>query len=219
MKNHLTFTHMIHETAIIHPSVIVDSNVTIGANTRIGALSVIHSGVEIGENVIIGEHCNIGASGEHKAFYPNEGHGVKIGDHTIITGHVTIDSGTQQVTEIGQKCFIMKHAHVGHDAILEEVVTLSCGAKIGGHTVIMKHVNIGLNAVIHQKTVIGSYVMIGMGGVVPRKLCVYPFGKWVGNPAKHIGDNETQIIKDLSIVESIHEYNRFNELFELTRTW
>jgi UDP-N-acetylglucosamine acyltransferase len=204
---------MIHHSAIISDKAIIGNNVTIGAYT------VIHDNVTIKDNTYIGEHCNIGSPAEYRSTYPQKAKGVFIGANTTITGHVTIDAGVFETTSIGSNCFLMKHSHVGHDAILQEGVTLSCGAKIGGHTVIMKRANIGLNAVIHQKTVVGSYCMIGMGAVVTRKLCVSPFGKWVGNPAKQIGDNEHPSIKELSIVESIHEHNNFISLFDLSRTW
>jgi len=180
---------------------------------------VIHEGVKIGDNVYIGEHCNIGSPAEFRTLYPENFKGVVIGDGTRLTGHVTIDDGIYQPTYIGLDCFLMKHSHVGHDAHVSDGVTLSCGVKIGGHTIIMKKANIGLNAVIHQKTVIGSYCMIGMGAVVPRKLCIHPFSKWAGNPARHLGENEHPDIKELGIVESIHEHNNFISLFEESRKW
>jgi UDP-N-acetylglucosamine acyltransferase len=68
-------------------------------------------------------------------------------------------------------------------------VTISCGAKIGGHTKIGNGCNIGLNAVIHQKQVIAPGCMIGMGAVVTRKLYTTHATKYAGNPAKEIGKN------------------------------
>jgi acyl-[acyl carrier protein]--UDP-N-acetylglucosamine O-acyltransferase len=31
---------------------------------------------------------------------------------------VTIDAGTKDITTIGNNCFIMKHAHIGHDCMI-----------------------------------------------------------------------------------------------------
>jgi UDP-N-acetylglucosamine acyltransferase len=84
----------------------------------------------------------------------------------------------------------MKHSHVGHDAVLHDNVTLSCGAKVGGHTIIGKYCNIGLNAVIHQKHEIAKGCMIGMGSVVPLKVKTTPFFIYAGNPAKLIKTND-----------------------------
>jgi UDP-N-acetylglucosamine acyltransferase len=123
-------------------------------------------------------------------FRGNEVQGrVMIGDNNTITGLVSIDSGTSGYTIMTNGCYVMKHAHVGHDAVVEMGVTISCGAKIGGHAVINAFANIGLNAVIHQKQVIAQAVMIGMGAVVTKTLETEPFSIYVGNPAKYFGEN------------------------------
>lgn len=150
--------------------------------------AIIGPNVEIGENVYIGPYCVIGMPAEHRQFWPQSGK-VIIGSNSILTGLVTVDAGTEGVTVIGEGCFIMKHAHVGHDAVIGKGVTISCGAKIGGHVEVGDGANIGLNAVIHQRQVIGKGAMIGMGSVVTRKLAVWDYSKYAGNPARYIGEN------------------------------
>ena len=86
----------------------------------------------------------------------------------------------------------MKHSHVGHDAIIGENVTISCGAKIGGHSVIGKHCNIGLGAVIHQKVTIPEGCMIGANAFIGKKTELNPHRKYAGVPAKDIGENIRQ---------------------------
>jgi UDP-N-acetylglucosamine acyltransferase len=83
----------------------------------------------------------------------------------------------------------MKHSHVGHDAELKDGVTLSCGAKIGGHSIIGENTNIGLNAVIHQKVEVPEGCMIGASGFVGKKSVLKPFTKYAGVPVKEIGSN------------------------------
>lgn len=149
----------------------------------------IHPHVKIGKGNKIGPFCMIGGPAEYK------GHEVQgdvvIGDNNVITGLVTIDSGsgTGEWTIIGDGCYILKHAHVGHDAQINNGATISCGAKIGGHARIGWGANIGLNAVIHQKQNIAEGVMIGMGAVVTKKLIIEPYKTYAGNPAKLIGEN------------------------------
>jgi UDP-N-acetylglucosamine acyltransferase len=155
----------IHETAIIYPNVIIE------------------------DNVYIGPYCIIGAPPEWKG-REKDSTGVYIAEGTRITGLVTIDSGANGVTFIGRDCYIMKGAHVGHDAILKNGVTLSCGAKVGGHAVIGEYTNIGLNATIHQKLNIPSGCMIGMGAVVTKKTELKENCKYAGVPAKFIGSND-----------------------------
>jgi UDP-N-acetylglucosamine acyltransferase len=150
--------------------------------------AVIGENVTIQEDVYIGPFCIIGFPAEWKGMEDKDC-GVIIRKGTRITGHVTIDSGATRRTEIGEGCYLMKHSHVGHDARLEDGVTLSCGAKVGGHTIIGKGCNIGLNAVIHQKQTIAEGCMIGMGAVITKKTITSPCMKYVGNPAKCIGQN------------------------------
>jgi len=88
-------------------------------------------------------------------------------------------------------------ADVGHDAILKNGVTLSCGAKIGGHSVIGENTNIGLNATIHQKLNIPEGCMIGMGAVVTKKTELSRNCKYAGVPAKFIGFNDRNHLSQL----------------------
>lgn len=155
----------------IHPTALIGPNVTIG------------------ENCYIGPYCIIGYPAEHKEYWDKFEGGVNIGDNVTLTGHVTIDAGTEDDTLIGEGVWMLKHSHVGHDCWIHPDVTIACGAKIGGHTIVRYKCNIGLNAVIHQKQDIAIGCMIGMGAVVTKKLVTQAFKKYAGNPAKEIGDN------------------------------
>ena len=150
--------------------------------------AIIYDGVIVESDVYIGEYCIIGSPAEWKGRENNTGK-VIIKSGTRITGLVTIDSGTDNPTIIGNNCYLMKHSHVGHDAQLMEGVTLSCGAKIGGHSIIGKNTNIGLNAVIHQKVEVPEGCMIGASGFVGKKSILKPFTKYAGVPVKEIGSN------------------------------
>lgn len=154
----------------IHPTAIIGNNVILGDNNYIGA------------------YCIIGDQAEHKKYWDQPKGIVIIGYNNIITGLVTIDAGTIQPTIIQNNCFIMKHAHIGHDCLLENNVTISCGAKIGGHSVIKEYSNIGLNAVLHQFTIIEQGCMIGASAFI--KGATEEFTKYAGVPARKIGTNE-----------------------------
>jgi UDP-N-acetylglucosamine acyltransferase len=163
--------------------------------TNIDKSAYVHTTAVLGENVTIGEGsyigplCVIGFPPEWRGKEHNDA-GVIIGPRTRITGLVTIDSGVIAATTIGEGCYIMKHAHIGHDAAIGNDVTISCGAKIGGHTVIQDFVNLGLNACIHQKLTIPLGVIIGMGAVVTKKTELVPYTKLAGVPARIIGENK-----------------------------
>lgn len=179
--------------------------------------AVIGPNVEMGDGNYIGPFCIIGYPAEHKSFWPtaeqDKRHfsglisylnmqekgsypfaaddigSVKIGNGNVITGHVTIDAGTEGVTEIGNNNWFLKHSHLGHDAKIVDNNTISCGVKIGGHCLVGSNTNLGLNAVIHQRKLIPDGVMIGMGAVVTKKTELQNGMKYAGNPARLLGEN------------------------------
>ena len=136
--------------------------------TYIHPTAIIGENVQIGENVYIGAYCIIGTAPEWKGKEWKD-KGVIIYNGARLTGLVTVDAGAEKPTIIGRDCYLMKHSHVGHDATLEDGVTLSCGAKVGGHSVIGKGTNVGLNAVIHQKLTVPPGCMIGASAFMERK--------------------------------------------------
>jgi len=158
--------------------------------TTIHPTALIGPNVKIGPGVTIGPYCVIGFPPEHRQHFHTPGKGVVIEEGAVITGMVTIDAGTEHPTYIGANCFIMKHAHIGHDAILAEGVTVSPGAKIGGHCLIHFECNIGMNACIHQRCEVDVRCMIGMGAVVTKKTIMESCKKYAGVPARIIGENK-----------------------------
>lgn len=151
--------------------------------------AVINSNVIIEDDVYIGPLCIIGFNPEWKG-RELDNKGVIIKKGTKIMGLVTIDGGANQPTVIGENCYLMKHSHVGHDAELKNGVTLSCGAKIGGHSIIGENTNIGLNAVVHQKVEVPEGCMIGASAFVGKKSILKPNHKYAGVPVKELGENK-----------------------------
>jgi UDP-N-acetylglucosamine acyltransferase len=154
----------------IHPTAIIGDNVILGDNNYIGAF------------------CIIGDPAEHKKYWGQEKGKVIIGNNNIVTGLVTIDAGTELPTIIEDGCFIMKHAHIGHDCRIMNNVTISCGAKIGGHSIIGEGSNIGLNAVLHQFSIIKRGCMIGASAFFKGES--EPEMKYAGVPAKYLSSNK-----------------------------
>lgn len=155
--------------------------------------AIIYPNVKIGKNVHIGAYCVIGGPPEHRGFWDSDHNpGVVIGDNVRISNLVTIDAGTEIETRIGSGCVLLAHSHVGHDAQLLQGVTLSCGAKVGGHAIIGTGTNIGLNATIHQRVQVPGGCMIGMGAVVTKSTekTIWPNSVYVGNPAKYLRENK-----------------------------
>lgn len=152
---------MIHPTAIIYPNVTIEDNVYIGA------------------------YCIIGAPAENIKTWNEQGAGVVIKSGSIITGHVTIDSGVESATLI-DGAFIMKGVHIGHDSIVGKNTTLAPHVIIGGYCVIGKDCKIGMGSIIRNRKQVPSNVMIGMGAIVTRSCELWSGGTFVGNPSAAI---------------------------------
>lgn len=172
--------------------------------------ALIGPNVVMGDNNYIGPYCIIGFPAEHKEYFhwkmnpelygasillPEGGvnYGrVIIGDNCVFTGHCTVDGGTESNTILRNGVWMLKHSHIGHDALIGEGCVISCGAKVGGHAFLGPRVNLGLNAVIHQRVSVPFDCMIGMGAVVTKKTPMMPQQKYAGNPAKWLGVNEVK---------------------------
>lgn len=168
----------------------------------------IHPTAQIGPNVIlgtgnyIGPFCIIGYPAEHKDYWGKSQKGVIIGNDNIFTGLVTIDAGTEKSTTIGNSCWFLKHSHAGHDAEIGDHVTVSCGAKVGGHAIIHSRSNLGLNSCIHQWVRVPEGCMVGMNAAITKKTILEPFRKYAGVPAKDIGTN---LSKSAEVVSNMYK--------------
>ena len=152
---------MIHPTAIIYPNVTIEDNVYIGA------------------------YCIIGAPAENLSTWDKEGEGVIIKQGSIITGHVTIDSGVERPTTI-DGTFIMKGVHIGHDSFTGRNTTIAPHALVGGYCVIGNDTKIGMGAIIRNRKELPNNITIGMGAIVTRACELWEGGTFVGSPAAHI---------------------------------
>jgi UDP-N-acetylglucosamine acyltransferase len=152
---------MIHTTAIIYPNVTIEKNVYIGA------------------------YCIIGAPAENINTWNEQGAGVLIKSGSIITGHVTIDSGVETQTII-DRAFIMKGVHIGHDSVIGQDTTLAPHVIVGGYCVIGSNCKIGMGAIIRNRKKLPNNITLGMGAIVTRACELWEGGTFVGSPARHI---------------------------------
>lgn len=157
-------------------------------NNFIHPTAIIYPGVTMGTGNTVGPYCIIGAPAEWRG-REKDCQGVIIGNNNNLTGLVTVDSGADGPTIIGDGCYLMKGSHLGHDVVLGNNVTISCGARIGGHSILEDGVNVGLNATIIQRKKVPQGVMIGMGAIITKKICLEPFKVYAGNPARQLGEN------------------------------
>jgi len=105
---------------------------------------------------------------------------VTVGEGTIICAHTII---TVNIS-IGKHVIINLDCTVGHDAILQDFVTMYPSVNVSGATNIGHGVELGTGMQIIQGKTVGDYSIVGAGAVVVRDIpekCTA-----VGSPAKPI---------------------------------
>ncbi|MCF3935637.1 acyl-ACP--UDP-N-acetylglucosamine O-acyltransferase [Acuticoccus sp. M5D2P5] len=183
----------------IHPTAIVAEGAQIGEGVTLGPYTVIDGDVTLGDRVTIGPHCvvtghtTIGADTRlfpgtmvggppQDLSYNGERTEVVIGARTVLREHVTVHAGTQRGrarTVVGDDCFLMAGAHVGHDCVVGNHVILSNNVLLAGHASLGDYVLIGGGAAIVQRVRIGAYAFIsGLSGVTKD---VIPYAYVIGH--------------------------------------
>lgn len=105
---------------------------------------------------------------------------VTIGDGTIICAHTIITVNI----DIGSHVIINLDCTIGHDAILEDFVTLYPSVNVSGITNIGHAVELGTGMQIIQGKTVGDYSIVGAGAVVVKDIPARCTA--VGSPAKPI---------------------------------
>lgn len=175
----------------IHPTAIIEAGACVGHNNYIGPYCVIYKNTTIGNYNRFESFCSIGSPAEHRDhFQGSNKFGVIIGNNNVFREYVTVNAGTVKNTEICDNNIMLRGSHFGHDSFMEDGVTLSCNATIGGHSYLMTGSTMALNSVCHQFSVMGSYSFVGMGGVVTKQSVIKPGEIHVGNPCRFIKLNK-----------------------------
>lgn len=173
----------IHELACVHP------DARLGQGNYVGPFVAIGPHVVIGDNNHFEAHCCIGTAPQHRSAKARGG--VAIGNANVFREYATVHDSTNAhlPTKVGNRGYFMANAHIAHDCIVEDDVTMANNATLGGHTYIMRAANLGFGAIVHQGQVIGAWSMLGMGCIVPKRADILPGEIYAGNPARHVAPN------------------------------
>ncbi|ADD69054.1 acyl-(acyl-carrier-protein)--UDP-N-acetylglucosamine O-acyltransferase [Denitrovibrio acetiphilus DSM 12809] len=193
---------MINKGAIIDPSCeIADSaeiaagayigkNCVIGENVQIGYNAVVESNTTIGDGTVLSPNAHIGGAPQDYSFR-GEDTKLIIGKNCVIREFATIHRASTKEdvweTVVGDDCFIMAYAHIGHDCKLGNNITLTNYVSFGGHCHVGSNVVAGGYAGCHQFTRIGTGAMLGARVNVSKD--IPPFCMAVGIPARIEGLN------------------------------
>lgn len=160
--------------------------------------AVIYPGVVIEDGAYIGPFCMIGGTPEIKG-YTGPQAGVIIRTGAVLEGFVTIDAGSERPTEV-KAAYLMKKAHVGHDALIMNNAVLSPGAIVGGHSIVWDYAVLGMGAAIHQKHEIAPGAMLGALSFLPKKVITEPFTIYIGSGQRQ--RENSKLLNSLTIDEA-----------------
>jgi UDP-N-acetylglucosamine acyltransferase len=192
----------IHATALVAPGAELADDVEIGPYCTIGAKVKLAAGVRLHSHVVvdgeteIGEACEVfsfsvlGGPPQHAIYKPTDPVRLVVGARNLIREHVTMNGGSsvgRGVTRIGNDCTFYMGAHVGHDCIVGDHVTMTNNATLGGHVVLGEYVIMGGLSAIQQRSRVGRYAFIG--GLAAVNSDVIPYGMVWGNHAQLEGLN------------------------------
>lgn len=212
--------------ADVHPTAIVDAGADLAERVSVGPYCIVgdgvrlEAGVRLHSHVVVGGTTSIGAGSQLFPFasvglvpqdrkYHGEASRLEIGRNCTIREYVTINPGTENgglLTRIGDNCLLLVGAHVAHDCILGNSVTLVNNATLGGHCRIGDYAILGGLSAVHQFVRIGEYAFVG--GMSAIENDVIPFGSAIGNRASLGGLNIVGLTRNGFSREAIHELRR-----------
>ena len=166
----------------IHPTALVETGAELGEGVSIGPYSVIHAGARIGDECRIGSHVTIfgqtslgragrvhagavlGDTPQDLAFEDRDSR-LSIGERCVLREGVTAHRGTGEgtTTTIGDDCYLMNHAHVGHNSRVGNQSILASQVLLAGHVEIGDGVVFGGAVMVHQFCRVGRLCMLGGG--------------------------------------------------------
>lgn len=165
----------IGEDVEIGPFAIVEGDVEIGAGSKLDSHAVLKDGARIGESVTVGNFAVVAGLPQDLSFDASVRTFAQIGSHTTLREGVTINRATQEgaSTKVGEHCFVMAEAHVGHDSVVGNRVVVGNASLLGGHVSVGDNAFLGGCSGIHQFCRVGESVMFG--GQSTATMDVAPF--------------------------------------------
>ena len=217
----------IAETAVVDKTAEIDRDVIVGPGCVIGPDAVVERGCELKANVFLAPGVRLGKAnrifancvlGEEPQILNQVAAqtNLVIGDNNILRENVTINRGSSHgsgETVVGNGCYFMTGAHVGHDCEIEDEVVLCNDAQIGGHVKLERKVWMGSLCGVHQFCTVGRYAYIAGMSAVGRD--IPPFVRAAGSyPCRTRGVNTIGLERAGFSAESIEALKKiYMQLF------
>lgn len=185
---HVDPSAKIGNNVTIHPFAYIDANVEIGDDCEIMPYASIMNGTRMGKHNKIYQGAIIGADPQDFRWKGEKTY-CTIGDNNVIREHVIINRGIRSTgsTVIGDDCFIMADAHIGHDSLIKGRSVIGNGVTLAGDCKVGQCTILSSNAIMHERSEVGDWVLIKGGcrivGNVP------PYVIIAHNPAVYYGIN------------------------------
>ena len=176
------------EDVVIGPFSIIQAGVTIGADTTIGPHVVIESGTTVGARCRIGSGAKLGGAPQDVSYEGGASY-LKIGEACDIRELAVVHRSAAPggCTKIGSHNFIMSQAHIAHDCVLGDHVTVASLTALAGHVEVEDWAVVGGVTGVHQFVRIGTYSMIGGASRLIQDAPPYMLA--AGSPAQVSGVN------------------------------
>jgi UDP-N-acetylglucosamine acyltransferase len=202
---------------------IVSSSAILGNGVKIAPYAIVGDEVELGEGCVLEPHAivrgpaKLGRGNHVFSFsvlggdpqdytYTGQRVTLEIGDNNEFREFSTVNRGTIKgggVTRVGSNNLIMSYAHVGHDCIIGNRVTLINGAQLAGHIQVEDHATISSFCLLHQFSRVGRHSYIGAGTVITQD--VPPFSLIVSSrETRCFGINKVGLERQGFSSERIH---------------
>lgn len=186
----------------VHPSAVVSDRAELGEGVTVGPLAIVEAGAVLGPGCRVEGHAlvcaraRLGRDNVIHAFaviggapqdrrYRGEPTTLEVGDGNVFREHVTVHRGTEHgggVTRIGSGCLFMVGAHVAHDALVADGVTLANNTLLGGHVRVDAHAITGGQVAVAPFVRIGTRAFLAGGAMVEHD--VPPFVIAAGDRAR-----------------------------------
>lgn len=147
----------------IHPTAIVEDGAELGADCVVHAHACVMRHARLGDGVVVHPGAVIGGDPQDLRFDPATRSFVLIGSRTVVRENVTVNRSTvpEGRTVIGEQCFLMACAHVGHDCTVGDQVVMANNVLLAGFVSLGTFAFVGGGAAFHQFTRVGESAMVG----------------------------------------------------------